>query len=277
MPQPSNDLQTTSERYLHHLQTTFINSFFLNSFFDGLNFYQKMRCLLLITLFSLNFIACHSTLPVWKREALANLSKQERYFCEVALGSEFGKKYHKIRKWNAAINVYLTGTSTPHLERELDGIIEELNELLPAVNMMRVFEPHEANLTIFLGKGEVFARQFRPAREKIAQNWGLVFIRQNGRGEIQQSHVYIDVYRATDPIAQKHLLREELTQALGLLNDSQQFPDSIFYQEWTLTTDYSDLDKWLIRTLYREDIEPGMTLKNVVQQLENITEVAHDD
>ena len=48
----------------------------------------------------------------------------------------------------------------------------------------------------------------------------------------------------------KHLLREELTQILGLCNDSYQFENSIFYQGWTDTTEYAEIDKELITMLY---------------------------
>jgi len=224
-----------------------------------------MRNLLLIS--TLLLISCHSTLPAWKQDVMAELPERERYFCEIALGSEFGRKYHKIRKWQQPVNVFLTGTEVPQLERELDKIIDELNEISPAINIARVFEATEANLYIFLGKGADFAQRYPVAKKQVEQNWGLVFIKQNGKGEIQNSHVYIDVFRATDLTAQKHLLREELTQALGLLNDSQQFPDSIFYQEWTLTTTYTELDKWLIKILYNEEMEVGMKLKEVMQFL----------
>lgn len=45
-----------------------------------------------------------------------------------------------------------------------------------------------------------------------------------------------------------HLIREELTQLItGLGKDSEQYPDSIFYQQWTDTTQYSELDKAVIR------------------------------
>lgn len=224
--------------------------------------------ILIITAFLLMIIsACRSTLPRWKQAVLLDLSAAEQYFCEIALGSEFGRKYHKIRKWQQTVQVYLTGEAHPDLERELDRIIAELNQMETTLNVARVFQLEEANTTVFLGKGSDFAQHFKPAKAQVEQNWGLAFVQQNGRGEIQRAHVYVDIHRATDPLAQKHLLREELTQILGLLNDSQQFPDSIFYQEWTLTTTYSDLDRQLIRMLYRDDMLPGMKFKAVVETL----------
>ena len=62
--------------------------------------------------------------------------------------------------------------------------------------------------------------------------------------------MYVDTERCTSIDAQKHLLREELTQSLGLFNDSDKYPNSIFQQAWTETTEYSEIDIKMIHMLY---------------------------
>jgi hypothetical protein len=62
--------------------------------------------------------------------------------------------------------------------------------------------------------------------------------------------MYIDTYRNGDETSHKHLLREELTQSLGLFNDSWEYPESIFYQGWTTTTEFAPIDRELIDMLY---------------------------
>jgi hypothetical protein len=62
--------------------------------------------------------------------------------------------------------------------------------------------------------------------------------------------MYVDIIRAKEDDAQKHLLREELTQSLGLFNDSYKYDNSIFYQGWTTTTEYAPIDRELIDMLY---------------------------
>jgi hypothetical protein len=65
--------------------------------------------------------------------------------------------------------------------------------------------------------------------------------------------MYVDVERTSfNYDAQKHLLREELTQSLGLLNDSWKYPESIFYQGWTTTTEFTEMDKRLIDLIYNK-------------------------
>lgn len=48
----------------------------------------------------------------------------------------------------------------------------------------------------------------------------------------------------------KHVLREEITQSLGFGNDSIKYPDSIFYENFSIVTKYSELDKAIIRKHY---------------------------
>lgn len=58
-------------------------------------------------------------------------------------------------------------------------------------------------------------------------------------------------------------LRKELTQSLGMINDSYEYKDSIFYQDWTDTGSYAEMDREVIRILFDSRIEPGMTMDKV--------------
>ena len=51
---------------------------------------------------------------------------------------------------------------------------------------------------------------------------------------------------------------EELCQSLGLLNDTYDYPESIFYQYHTETDWPTSLDWAIIELLYRTEIRPGM-------------------
>jgi hypothetical protein len=81
-------------------------------------------------------------------------------------------------------------------------------------------------------------------------NYGLFEYHLSDNNEIDYSLVFVDVVRTSSEEGIKHLLREELTQSLGLGNDSFRFPESIFYQGWTNTTSYAEIDKKIIQKLY---------------------------
>jgi hypothetical protein len=64
-----------------------------------------------------------------------------------------------------------------------------------------------------------------------------------------------------------HLIREELTNGLGLMNDSWQYPESILYQGWTDVILYAPIDRAIIGLLYDSRLRPNMTkdqVKNVL-------------
>ena len=65
--------------------------------------------------------------------------------------------------------------------------------------------------------------------------------------------IFIDTERANGLKRQKHLVREEVTQALGLMNDSPEYPDSMFYSKFSNQTEFSYKDVWSVYELYRLD------------------------
>ena len=71
-------------------------------------------------------------------------------------------------------------------------------------------------------------------------------------------------------LGQKHLLREKLTQSLGLARDSHLYDYSIFQQSWTTVTQYSQMDKDIIRLLYHPEMEVGLDKTQVEDLLVQI-------
>jgi len=88
----------------------------------------------------------------------------------------------------------------------------------------------------------------RVSKDLTQHNWGMFSV--NSGAEIRRGEMYIDIYRCHSLNGQKHLLREELTQSLGLFNDSYKYDESIFQQSWTETTEYAPIDRVLIDMLY---------------------------
>ncbi len=55
-----------------------------------------------------------------------------------------------------------------------------------------------------------------------------------------------------------HLVREEVTHAFGMPNDSFKYRDSIFQSAWTAVSDYAAIDEVVIALVYRPGVHPGM-------------------
>jgi hypothetical protein len=55
----------------------------------------------------------------------------------------------------------------------------------------------------------------------------------------------------------KPIIREEVTQLLGLLNDVSWYPESIFNDD-NFANDYAPIDRAVIEMLYRPDMRAGL-------------------
>ncbi len=101
----------------------------------------------------------------------------------------------------------------------------------------------------------------------VPKNYGFFWaLWHDDKFEIYDARILV----ASSDISQQersHLIREELTQSLGLMNDSDKYINSIFYQGWTDITKYSALDKMVIRMLYHKNVKPGMTKEQVLNIL----------
>ncbi len=183
------------------------------------------------------------------------------YFKEIALGSEYGNSQDKIiRKWVDDIQLFIPKNTPSYLKTELSIIINELNALITPIKIYLTNQESNANLRLYVGTAEEYIKAEPRAKKLLTNNLGLFYVYPNQKGEIKKGTVFLDTIRLKAKDTQKHLLREELTQALGLMNDSEKYPDSIFYQKWSRTNAFSPLDKEVIQILYDYRIKVGLNL-----------------
>ncbi|WP_373398695.1 DUF2927 domain-containing protein [Algoriphagus halophilus] len=91
-------------------------------------------------------------------------------------------------------------------------------------------------------------QKYNPSAEEfIGTNRGLFSIEYELNSfEIINASCWIDTKAGLSPGCYKHLIREELTQALGMVNDIDTQDESIFLQQFTCTPEYSERDKEFI-------------------------------
>lgn len=182
------------------------------------------------------------------------------YFTEVALNTEYGggEQSGVVRKWEEPVRVFVYGAPAATDIEEVKGVIDELSALTPTLEIKQVDSRAEANVVIYYG-----SRATIPAvlPGYVAGNDGFVWLWWSATGRLTRADIAIAT-EAT-PLARRHLLREELTQSLGLPADSSNYPASIFYEPWSVTTRYAAIDKEVIRILYHPRVEPGMTAEDV--------------
>jgi len=133
-----------------------------------------------------------------------------------------------------------------------------------------VSDSAQSNYYIYFGSGNSYSEIFPSLVGLVDSNWGLFNIFWNSSNELYTGYMYVDIYRASS-VEQKHLLREELTQSLGLAKDSSLYSESIFQQSFsTNVTEYAEIDKDLIRLLYHPDMRTGLNIIQVDGVLRNI-------
>lgn len=180
------------------------------------------------------------------------------YFKEIALGFEIGIASKITRKWGNDMKIYISGQKEDELVEELNKIVYELNQLSTDGFGIKIVEDSlSSNYHLFLGTGKQYG-QLYPSHEIFTRtNVGLFTVSWDRTNHINHGHMYVDIERS-DKVIQKHLLREELTQSLGLGNDSPLYIESIFQSASTMTTDFAQIDRDLIRLLYHPKMVVGL-------------------
>lgn len=195
------------------------------------------------------------------------------YFKEIALGLEFGDAPRVTRKWTNDMKIFVGGNPSQELNQEFESILNDLNQLFQQSNfsISTVSDSSSSNAYLFFGSHTEFAERVPAAENNVEQNYGLFYIWWNGNNELYRMATYVDMYRTESETVRKHLLREELTQSLGLARDSDRFSDSIYNSSYDVkVTQYSKVDKQIIQLLYHPEIETGLNESEVDNKLKEI-------
>ena len=171
-----------------------------------------------------------------------------KYFNSIATNHEFSSGKFQPRRWRKDMKIYVKGDKPDYLMSELNKIVDELNDIINTINIKVVNSESESNFVIFFGGQSGYNDICSSSIGLTEHNYGLFVV--DGGVSIGGGSMYVDTERSSTTSAKKHLLREELTQSLGLFNDTYDYPNSIFYQGWTETNEYAPIDIELISMLY---------------------------
>lgn len=193
-------------------------------------------------------------------------NEEIEYFYEIALGVEYGQNDSRTKKWQTNPNIATHGTPTAADLDTLDNVIKELNNGLIHDGIKLELDEASSNIEIHFEPESQFAN-IEP--NYVPGNSGFFYAWWNSNCSIYRARILI----STDVTqqARSHLIREELTQSLGLMNDSSQYNDSIFYQGWTETNTYTDMDKAVIEIMYNAAVHPNMTYSDLTEIVTTLT------
>jgi hypothetical protein len=178
----------------------------------------------------------------------------------VALGPEFGGSGKIVARWTRPIRLSVM-KGDQDVRKDMLDLIPALNETLrPAGAPLTVVgdrDPTAEMKVYFAPLAEFDAISKANGFSYVKGNWGYFYTFWNNQRQIERAYVLI----ATELKGPKlrHFTFEEVTQALGLSNDSELFPDSIFYsngKEGGAATELSPLDRKLLSFFYTR-VQPG--------------------
>ncbi len=176
------------------------------------------------------------------------------YFSEIALKSEYGGDAFEgiVRRWEEPIRFEINGKYT----QEDYAVLVHHFEALKAIDGM-------PDISIVESGGN-YVVHFVPLAQMasvvpgyVEGNWGFVNLSWDERGRISRATVGIAT-DVTSQVQRDHLILEETTQGLGLLNDSPRYMDSIYQVEWTEVQSLTPMDWLLVKMLYSPVVRAGM-------------------
>ncbi|HET7275050.1 MAG TPA: DUF2927 domain-containing protein [Longimicrobiaceae bacterium] len=189
------------------------------------------------------------------------LSPELQYFEEIALGLEYGDAGSRVHKWTTNLRIQIHGSPTAADNEAVAQVISEVNGLVGS--KLLVLVESGSNVDLWFAPVSQFPT-LQP--NYVSGNLGFVWIDWSTSGSIEHAQVLIASDRVT-PEQRAHLIREELTQALGLLRDSDRYVESVFFEGWSESTHYAPIDETLIRMLYRPEVRAGMRRSEVLPVL----------
>ncbi len=188
------------------------------------------------------------------------------YFMEIAFGSEYLSwlSGFNVQKWQGDVRIKLYEGYNSEDKREVEKIAEELSDL---TGLNIEINDSRPNLKIYFVDPDKIKRDFPLIYRFIPKPVpvGLFMPFKDSDYVIYKAMVFIDQKLKGEE--RKSVLREEITQSLGIAKDSYSYPDSIFHQE-SSPTRFADIDEEVIQILYDNRIRPGMTKLKAKRALE---------
>jgi len=182
------------------------------------------------------------------------------YFQAIALGFEDSTLPDLVYKYNkSSIKIQVLEDPDPESWSCLNTTISDFNTISKYTKLSVVNDSNAEIKIYFVPKSDFpkYIKFFN--KEDYAYFWDEPITRNC---EILSGVIVI----STDSPSEYrcHVIREELTQSLGLAKENYQYRDSMFYGHSSIyTTKYSEIDKHLIDMLYNSNIRSCATKDDV--------------
>ncbi|MBS9464395.1 DUF2927 domain-containing protein [Flagellimonas sp. 389] len=202
------------------------------------------------------------------------------YFKEIALQSEYYDNSQKTIKWEKPMSLYVVK------EKELKSQMSVIKKAINKINDLAT-DGFKIKLTNNLSNSNAVLYLCKKARvAELAPQFyeiltdgidyeisGYAYSQYaTDTHIINKALIFVSTEEAFN--VQESTILEELAQSLGLAFDSKKYANSIFYknksEQEIRTSEYSRLDRDLIRLLYHPKMEPGLDSTGLNKALKKI-------
>lgn len=201
-------------------------------------------------------------------------------FEEIALKNEYGEeRWRPVRKWRAPIKLYLDSrVGDTQLQHRL--VNQQIRTLIQATGhpIEQVKQPEQANLYLLFErelKVPHALQQLTPSLSFSSEflNSSVCFgsLTLAADSTITHALVVIPPDKARYRGKLNSCVIEELTQVMGLINDSDRVYPSIF-NDHSIDQELSGLDLQLLKLLYHPRVRPGMTREEVMPIIHELSD-----
>jgi hypothetical protein len=184
------------------------------------------------------------------------------YLIEIAFGRELAQDAEKLLKWEQDIRMHLEGEYDEKIYDAFLEIVDELNSLTPSINILA--DSRNPNYNVFIGPRAILSKISSYFFVDSINVRGLVVMWEvDNQTSYARALVINDASGSIRAQEIRNILLEEMTQGLGLLNDSYRYSESIFYQNQGSNDFFSTLDRKIISMMYDKSVKAGMTESQV--------------
>jgi hypothetical protein len=171
---------------------------------------------------------------------------------------------NKIVKWPKNVSFYLVHTEYPHMTKEVDDILNEVNQLLgDELVLTRTNDWLSASISIFLTDRAryITAEPEVQASLENSSYTGMAYLKWN-EGVFTRGSVFVDMDKTKGDIEQqRYLIHHEIMHALGFYGHvSLSGVYTLMYHSTIMPyiLDYTAFDKRMMQLLYNPAIKGGM-------------------
>lgn len=182
-------------------------------------------------------------------------------FEETVLHDEI-KRPRGVVKWTKPIDLSLRGDAAEDFAIYVETIAAELSELIDLPIELYVNQNWAGHIDIYVTYWENYWPYFMQSVDPDVRVFTCAAIPWVDRGTIKRSTIKINAGVLDDPTTRACLL-EELLQSLGLFGETEAETQTILHDDIGYEG-LGDIDRWLIRTLYNDDLTPGMSIEHAM-------------